>query len=99
MTSATNHALADHVRVLTAHQLVDQLDSGHPALLGHRGASPFVSSLAGTDDSEARGGRPISRPAQRARTESLLCQSEDACRAVAVGCEDALWASRGVGRG
>jgi len=34
------HRLADHVRVLRTHQLVDRLRSRHPAVLGHRGASP-----------------------------------------------------------
>ena len=53
-------ALAHDVGVLTAHQLVDHLRSGHPPVLGHRGASP--SSICDrTDDSEARGGRPTIR--------------------------------------
>jgi hypothetical protein len=38
------HALAHNINMLAAHHLVDHLRSGHPALLGHRGASPFVSS-------------------------------------------------------
>ena len=53
-------ALAHDIGVLAAHQLVDHLRSGHPPLLGHRGASPS-SVLSGTDDSEARGGRPSFR--------------------------------------
>ena len=53
-------ALAHDIGVLAAHQLVDHLRSGHPPLLGHRGASPS-SVLSGTDDSEARGGRPTIR--------------------------------------
>jgi hypothetical protein len=38
------HALAHDIDVLAAHQLVDHLRSGHPPVLGHRGASPSVSS-------------------------------------------------------
>jgi hypothetical protein len=50
--------------VLAAHQLVRQLTSGHPPLLGHRDASP--SSICDrTDDSEARDGRPTFRSTRR----------------------------------
>ena len=60
------NALTHDIDVLATHQLVDHLRSGHPPVLGHRGASP--SSICDrTDDSEARGGRPLSRPAQHAR--------------------------------
>jgi hypothetical protein len=38
------HRLADHVGVLRTHHLVDRVRSRHPAVLGHRGASP--SSVA-----------------------------------------------------
>jgi hypothetical protein len=38
------HRLAHDVAVLVGHQVVDQLGSGHPPVLGHRGASP--SSIA-----------------------------------------------------
>src|SRR5829696_5976758 len=44
--------------MLTTHHLVDHLRSDHPPILGHRGASPS-SVLSGTDDSQARDGRPV----------------------------------------
>jgi hypothetical protein len=33
------HTVAQHISVLIRHQLVDQLSSGHPVALGHRGVS------------------------------------------------------------
>jgi hypothetical protein len=33
------HAVAQHIGVLVAHELVDQVGSGHPVALGHRGVS------------------------------------------------------------
>jgi hypothetical protein len=60
------HALAHDVDVLAAHHLVDHLRSGHPPILGHRGASlrqfsaePTILRPAVAD--------PRSGPARRAR--------------------------------
>jgi hypothetical protein len=33
------HAVVQHISVLIRHELVDQLSSGHPVALGHRGVS------------------------------------------------------------
>ena len=48
--------LAQEVDALVFKQEADDLLSRHPLRLGHRGA-PFVDPLAGTDESERRGGR------------------------------------------
>ena len=70
------HALAQHVGVLGRHQLVDQLGSGHPLALGHRGA--LLRRTARTDRRfEAPGGRPSSGTA----SSSSYTTSTDSTRA------------------
>src|SRR6266545_2673347 len=49
--------LAQEVEPLLLEQIADDLLSSHPLRLGHRGDSPLVVSLAGTDEFERRGGR------------------------------------------
>ena len=39
--------------------VANDLLARHPLRLGHRGASPLVDPLAGTDESERRGGRTL----------------------------------------
>ena len=73
-------ALAHDIDVLAAHQLVDHLRSGHPPILGHRGASlrqfsaePTILRPAVAD--------PPSGPARRARYTT----STDSTTAPAIG--------------
>src|SRR5439155_15241595 len=51
--------LAQEVEPALLEQVADDLLSRHPLRLGHRGDSPLVNSLAGTDESERRGGRTL----------------------------------------
>jgi hypothetical protein len=49
------HAVAQHVAVLVADELVDQVGSRHPGPIGHHGVPSSI--LGQTDDHEPRGGR------------------------------------------
>src|SRR5205814_2262100 len=54
-------ALTQKVDAVFLKQVANDLLSSHPLRLGHRGDSPLVNSLAGTDESERRGGRTSTR--------------------------------------
>jgi hypothetical protein len=60
--------LAQEIEPLLLHQVADDLLSRHPLRLGHRGDSPLVDSLAGTDESERRGGRTTRHRPKRSYT-------------------------------
>jgi hypothetical protein len=53
--------LAQEVDAFLLEQVADDLLSRHPLRLGHRGDSPLDDSVAGTDESERRGGRTTLR--------------------------------------
>jgi hypothetical protein len=64
------HRLADHVGVLVAQHLPDDLLDRHPVPTGHR-RPPFASNPEKSDESERRGGRNYLRSVRPAPTPTL----------------------------
>src|SRR5205814_9851791 len=77
-------ALAQKVDAVFLKQVANDLLSSHPLRLGHRGDSPLVNSLAGTDESERRGGRTSTR-LRPTRSYTYLEIVDVASRAQGVG--------------